>query len=199
MPTSTPTDWSAGVDGVLARWVAPVSSSMSKRSVNVPPTSTPSRYVMTGLLAGGGEGLDVPAGGELVDLGRRQAEQAAEHLVGVLAELGARPADAPGRPRQPGRDVLHREFAEAGVVHADERPPGGHVRVAQHVLGSVGPARGDAVLVQELQQVVGVLLGGPRGDVVVELLLVGAAGAVRHVPLVAGQLGLTHGRGEPGE
>ena len=33
----------AGVDGVLARWVAPVSSSTRRRSVKVPPTSTPSR------------------------------------------------------------------------------------------------------------------------------------------------------------
>ena len=43
MPLSTPTDWSAGVDAVLARQVSPVDSSTSRTSVNVPPTSTPSR------------------------------------------------------------------------------------------------------------------------------------------------------------
>ena len=43
MPRSTPTDWSSGVEEVLARNVAPVSSSISRMSVNVPPTSTPSR------------------------------------------------------------------------------------------------------------------------------------------------------------
>ncbi len=124
MPASTPTDWSAGVEGVLARWVAPVSSSMSKRSVNVPPTSTPSRYVMASLQAGVaeviGRGLHVPAGGELVDLGGGQAEDVAEHLAGVLAELGAGPADAARRARQAGCDVLHGELAEPRVADADE-------------------------------------------------------------------------------
>ena len=42
-PASTPIDGSAGVDGVLARQVSPLSSSIISRSVNVPPTSTPSR------------------------------------------------------------------------------------------------------------------------------------------------------------
>lgn len=42
-PASTPIDGSAGVEGVLARQVSPVSSSIISRSVNVPPTSTPSR------------------------------------------------------------------------------------------------------------------------------------------------------------
>ncbi len=43
MPESTPIAWSAGVEAVLARQVAPLSSSTSRTSVNVPPTSTPSR------------------------------------------------------------------------------------------------------------------------------------------------------------
>nr|WP_241994933.1 hypothetical protein [Kribbella sp. VKM Ac-2568] len=43
MPRSTPIDWSSGVDEVLARYVCPVSSSINRMSVNVPPTSTPSR------------------------------------------------------------------------------------------------------------------------------------------------------------
>ncbi len=43
MPCRTPTDWSAGVEAVLARQVSPLSSSISSTSVNVPPTSTPSR------------------------------------------------------------------------------------------------------------------------------------------------------------
>jgi hypothetical protein len=43
MPVSTPTDWSAGVEAVLARQVRPLPSSTSRTSVKVPPTSTPSR------------------------------------------------------------------------------------------------------------------------------------------------------------
>jgi hypothetical protein len=43
IPRSTPTDWSSGVEAVLARYVPPVRSSISNTSVKVPPTSTPSR------------------------------------------------------------------------------------------------------------------------------------------------------------
>ena len=43
IPVSTPTAWSAGVEAVFARQVAPLSSSTSSTSVKVPPTSTPSR------------------------------------------------------------------------------------------------------------------------------------------------------------
>ena len=43
IPLSTPTAWSAGVEAVLARQVLPLASSTSSTSVNVPPTSTPSR------------------------------------------------------------------------------------------------------------------------------------------------------------
>ena len=42
MPVSTPSDWSAGVVGVLSRTTSP-SGVMQIRSVNVPPTSTPTR------------------------------------------------------------------------------------------------------------------------------------------------------------
>ena len=48
MPASTPTDGSAGVDGVLTRTWRLVRSSNSNRSVNVPPTSTPSLRDMEG-------------------------------------------------------------------------------------------------------------------------------------------------------
>ncbi len=43
MPCSTPTDWSCGVEAVLARQVDPACSSTSSTSVKVPPTSTPRR------------------------------------------------------------------------------------------------------------------------------------------------------------
>ncbi len=42
IPVSTPTDWSSGVVGVLSRTTRP-SGVMQIRSVNVPPTSTPTR------------------------------------------------------------------------------------------------------------------------------------------------------------
>ena len=44
-PFKTPSEGSAGVDGVLIRYRLP-SPSTRKRSVNVPPTSTPSLYAM---------------------------------------------------------------------------------------------------------------------------------------------------------
>ena len=49
IPASTPTDGSLGVDGVLARTCRPLSSSKRMRSVNVPPTSTPSLKDMKSL------------------------------------------------------------------------------------------------------------------------------------------------------
>ena len=42
MPFSTPTELSSGVEGTLAVWVVPAFSSTRRRSVKVPPTSTPS-------------------------------------------------------------------------------------------------------------------------------------------------------------
>jgi hypothetical protein len=42
-PLRMPSELSCGVDGVLCRQNAPLSVSNSSRSVNVPPTSTPSR------------------------------------------------------------------------------------------------------------------------------------------------------------
>ena len=42
-PVITPRELSAGVEGVLCRQKRPLPSSNSSRSVNVPPTSTPSR------------------------------------------------------------------------------------------------------------------------------------------------------------
>ena len=43
MPLMTPIEESCGVDGTLAEKVRPLADSISRRSVNVPPTSTPSR------------------------------------------------------------------------------------------------------------------------------------------------------------
>ena len=62
-PVSTPCDGSAGVDGVLTRNCAPPSeSSTRKRSVNVPPTSTPSLYAIPlSLLAQLATGANTPA------------------------------------------------------------------------------------------------------------------------------------------
>ena len=45
-PFSTPIDESSGVDGTFAVLVSPVSSFSRRKSVNVPPTSTPRRYDM---------------------------------------------------------------------------------------------------------------------------------------------------------
>src|SRR6266852_7403920 len=52
-PLSTPSDGSLGVDGVFTRNCAlPLSSLTRKRSVKVPPTSTPSLYAIRRLLRG---------------------------------------------------------------------------------------------------------------------------------------------------
>jgi hypothetical protein len=55
-PLRTPSDGSAGVDGVLTRYrppPSPLPSPTRKRSVNVPPTSTPSLYAIRSSLSAG--------------------------------------------------------------------------------------------------------------------------------------------------
>ena len=42
MPVISPMDWSSGVEGVFRRWISPLCSSSSSKSVKVPPTSIPS-------------------------------------------------------------------------------------------------------------------------------------------------------------
>ena len=63
-PLSTPSEGSPGVDGVFTRYCAlPVSSPTRKRSVKVPPTSTPSLYAIPLLLLRryAATGANVPA------------------------------------------------------------------------------------------------------------------------------------------
>ena len=63
-PVSTPSDGSPGVDGVLTRNCAPPSPSETrKRSVNVPPTSTPNLYAISPsfLCQPPATGVNVPA------------------------------------------------------------------------------------------------------------------------------------------
>ena len=47
IPSRIPTDWSLGVDGVFNKRIAPERSSNRSRSVNVPPTSMPSRLLIS--------------------------------------------------------------------------------------------------------------------------------------------------------
>ncbi len=59
-PLATPIDWSSGVEGVLASKVRRPTSSCSRRSVKVPPTSTPSLIVLLLRNALAGHGLRTP-------------------------------------------------------------------------------------------------------------------------------------------
>ncbi len=46
MPSTTPRAGSSGVEGTLSTVIRPDSSSTRIRSVNVPPTSTPMRFIL---------------------------------------------------------------------------------------------------------------------------------------------------------
>src|SRR6266508_2698425 len=106
MPASTPTEGSAGVEGTLVRTWRPVSSSKSKRSVKVPPTSTPSlRGMMPSFSCF--FGASAPRRGNYMGLGRQASTS--------YLYLGASPAGA-GLPTNPLclAGTLPQKFNQAG-------------------------------------------------------------------------------------
>src|SRR6478752_3852111 len=151
IPRSTPMDWSWGVDAIFVRQVSPLSEFTSSTSVNVPPTSTPSRKLMGPPGWGASDHGLVCVVGDLIIC---QAERALPDLPVVLAECRSGGADFAGGAGEPGRDVLHRQFAEFGVHDPNDRLAGGEMRIGEHVLGAEDPAGRDAAGVQLRQQVV---------------------------------------------
>ena len=117
----------------------------------------------------------------------------------MLAERRAGPLHRAGRVGELRRDALHPHGAEHRVGDTDDRLASVEMRVGQHVGRAVDVPVGDAVLVEPFDQRRRVQRGGPRGDPVVELLLVVAPGGVGGVALVGRQLGLAHGLGEAAE
>src|SRR5271169_4193995 len=119
-PFITPLDWSSAVVGVLSRTTSP-SGVMQRRSVNVPPTSTPSRYPIA--RGGGGSGAHRRAaglGGGRVDGEREVLERAGQHdavlarraldadvLVQHVVEHGLRVAVEGITPAAPAAVVVH--------------------------------------------------------------------------------------------
>ena len=93
-PTSTPSDGSPGVDGVFTRCIAPLSSWTRRRSVNVPPTSTPSLCAIRSSCSAGDRGEDPGA----IDL---TFELSLEHSLQPL-----RHGDEAGRDRCRSRCLL---------------------------------------------------------------------------------------------
>src|SRR5690348_597676 len=193
MPVSTPTDWSCGVDWVLARYDAPLSSSINRMSVKVPPTSTPNRNRIPSLLS------DHAGGGQPAQLVVVEAEEAPVDVVVAGAERRAGRPDAARRGGQLGEDVLHGDLAEPGVGQPDDRIARREVRVLEHVLGPVDPPGRHAGPVQGLEQLVGVEPGRPVGDQRVEFFHVLATRAVRGEPLVGDQVRSPHDAGQPRE
>ncbi len=118
----------------------------------------------------------------------RLAEQPAVDLVVVLAQFGSQPADLARRFRQPGEHVLHGDLAELGVGHTDDRVAGREVRIVKHVGGPEDPAGGHALVQQDGVQLVRGERAGPRGDELVELVLLLTPGRVGAEPVVAGEV-----------
>src|SRR5262245_61218095 len=115
-PASTPSDGSLGVDGVLTRhwrW----SSSTRNRSVNVPPTSTPSRYATSAPLSSHHTLLTKLGELALLD------PELAQHLVRVRPHVPAR--RVPDRARRVAqlRDHSRHRHLAVHLVHVrDEQP-----------------------------------------------------------------------------
>src|SRR5688572_25391612 len=138
-PTRTPSEGSAGVEGVFTRKRSPFSSSTRSRSVKVPPTSTPSLCAMPLLSAG--ERRERP---RAVDV---SLERALQHALEPLGDADQRlevdsgldafavqhvdevlGPDVPGRPRG---ERAPADAADGRVEHGGARlERGERVRVA---------------------------------------------------------------------
>src|SRR3954467_7132602 len=129
-PVNTPREGSDGVDGVFTRHCRWSPSSVRNRSVNVPPTSTPSRYAMR-------LPSDHAVFGEARTL-RRGHSQLLEHCVRVGAHGPAGGlADRAGRPAQLRHDPGNGHVAMDLVLVLHEQLALAEVRVLVDVLRRV--------------------------------------------------------------
>src|SRR6185295_1045452 len=112
----TPRAWLATVVGTLATRTRPVASSTRTRSVKVPPTSTPTSLVWSGLMALVVI-IGIPRAGIPSVTDHREKETQGHHSGSDQEDDQAQLAVgiAPGLARQPAEDHTHAE--ESGVPH----------------------------------------------------------------------------------
>src|SRR3954447_25318486 len=189
-PVSTPRDGSDGVEGVFTRHCRWSPSSTRKRSVNVPPTSTPSRYAMR-LLSDHAVVREAPA------LLRGHSELL-QHCVRVGAHGPAGSlADRAGRPAQLRHHAGHRHVPVHLVLLLHQQAALTEVRVVVDVLGGVDGRAHHAALVDDPVELLRRVLRGEGPDDLVQQVLVLAAAVVGGEALVVAQLGPAHDRREP--
>src|SRR6195952_3989040 len=189
-PVSTPSEGSAGVEGVLTRNCLSSESLTRNRSVNVPPTSTPRRNAISRPLSCSWGLL------QLGDLRGREAELA-EHVVVVGPDRPARAvAHAAGGSHQLRDDAVAGDRAVHLVLPLDHEAALAEPGVAMDVRGRVDGRADDARGVHDLVQLGGRVLRRPLADEVVEQRLVLAARGVVGEALVLAPLRVIHERGE---
>src|SRR5579883_3459622 len=145
----------------------------------------------------GGGALDEHLGGaQARDRGVVVAADAAEDLVGVLAEAGrgrAHPAVVLGHA--PGHAEVGAD-ADLGMLEGDEEAARGEVRILGEVAVRRRGERGDAGRLEERRRLLGRALGRPCRDDRLERVFVLLAGDERRKARVPGQLGAAEQRRE---
>src|SRR6478736_2746236 len=181
-PVSTPCEGSEGVEGVFTRHWRWSESSTRNRSVNVPPTSTPSRY------ANAVPFLDDAFVREALARLRVHSELL-QHCVRIGAHGPAGGlADRTGRPAQLGDHPRHGDLPVDLIRERHEQLALAEMRVLVDVLGGVDRGADDAALVDELVELLGRVLRREGADDLVQQVLVLAARVVGGEALVLPQL-----------
>src|SRR3954449_10640924 len=161
-PVSTPCEGSEGVEGVFTRHWRWSESSTRNRSVNVPPTSTPSRY------ANAVPFLDHAFVREALALLRVHSELLQHCLrVGAHGPAGGL-ADRAGRPAQLGDDPRHGDLPVDLVREAHQQLALAEVGVVVDVLRGVDRRAHDAALVDDPVEFLRRVLGGEGADDLIE-------------------------------
>ena len=172
------------------------SSSTRNRSVNVPPTSTPSRYAMLALLLVVDHAV-VRAGASR-SLRARTPSSSSTASVSAPTVQRAAWRIAPGVPLSFGTTPGHGHRAVHLVLVLDEQPALAEVRVLVDVLRPCRPARTrrpPSLTIRSSSSAV--CRAGQRADDLVEQVLVLAARVVGGEALVLAQLGLAHELRQP--
>src|SRR5580693_1419127 len=122
---------------VVVMTVTPLANRpITSRNTCCSTTASSGRSVLSLLVTG----TSVRSSDDLViaqpaDLLGLEAQQFAQHVVGVRAQRRPGPPHPAGCLRQAREDALHDDLAVLLVGHPDQRFPGREVRVVEHVLG----------------------------------------------------------------
>src|SRR5262250_213703 len=184
VPAATSSDTSSRATRSPKRLVTP------RSSITTRPAPAFSRS------AGGGGSANHPRGPERRDLGRGQLEDAAQHLLRMLAQRGRGGAHRARRLGEAYGHADHAHFARARMAHLHEGPARLHLRVIHDLGDSVDGAEGDALVEEDrLPLLVRTREEGllERGD---ERLAVLRPLRVRPVARVVGELGPADGGAE---